>query len=140
MGTIQEKGTMEALAFCNIQAMPLTDSMSVKYNATIKRVSDKNRNPNNKANAKELIQIEKFKKDIAENIESKPVVIDKGEKVQFYYPIPTNTMCLQCHGKPENIKPEVRAKTLKLYPKDLAVGYAENEVRGIWSITFEKNK
>lgn len=140
MGTIQKKGTLEALAFCNVQAMPLTDSMSVNYNATIKRVSDKNRNPNNKANAEELKYIEQFKRDIAENKESKPVVVDKGEKVQFYYPIPTNTMCLQCHGKPENIKPEVRAKTLKLYPNDLAIGYGENEVRGIWSITFNKNK
>ena len=140
MGTIQKKGTLEALSFCNIQAMPLTDSMSVKYNATIKRVSDKNRNPNNKANAEELVYIAQFKKEIAANKESKPVVVDKGDKVQFYYPIPTNTMCLQCHGKPENIKPEVRAKTLKLYPQDLAVGYGENEVRGIWSITFDKKK
>jgi cytochrome c553 len=140
MGTIQKKGTLEALAFCNIQAMPLTDSMSVKYNATIKRVSDKNRNPNNKANAEELVYIAQFKKEIAANKESKPVVVDKGDKVQFYYPIPTNTMCLQCHGKPENIKPDVRAKTLKLYPQDLAVGYGENEVRGIWSITFDKKK
>lgn len=47
-------------------------------------------------------------------------------------------MCLQCHGTPENINPEVRVKTLKLYPKDLAVGYSENQVRGIWSITFDK--
>jgi cytochrome c553 len=140
MGTIQKKGTLEALAFCNIQAMPLTDSMSVKYNATIKRVSDKNRNPNNRANAEELVYIAQFKKEIAENIESKPVVVDKGEKVQFYYPILTNTMCLQCHGKPENIKSDVQAKIKALYPKDLAVGYGENEVRGIWSITFDKKK
>ncbi len=140
MGTIQKKGTIEALDFCNIQAIPLTDSMSVKYNASIKRVSDKNRNQNNKANAEELFYIEQFKKEIADNKESKPVVVDKGDKVQFYYPIPTNTMCLQCHGKPENIKPEVRAKTLKLYPQDLAIGYGENEVRGIWSITFDKKK
>ncbi|WP_339833741.1 DUF3365 domain-containing protein [uncultured Flavobacterium sp.] len=140
MGTIQKKGTLEALAFCNIQAMPLTDGMSLKYNATIKRVSDKNRNPNNKANAEELVYIAQFKKEIAENKESKPVVVDKGEKVQFYYPIPTNTMCLQCHGKPKNIKPEVLQKIKVLYPKDLAVGYGENEVRGIWSITFDKKK
>ena len=140
MGTIQKKGTLEALAFCNIQAMPLTDSMSVNYNATIKRVSDKNRNPNNKANAEELVYLEQFKKALAAKAEPKPVIVDKGEKVQFYYPIPTNTMCLQCHGKPETIKPEVRAKTLKLYPKDLAIDYGENEVRGIWSITFDKKK
>lgn len=136
MGTIQKKGTIEALDFCNVQAMPLTDSMAVKYNASIKRVSDKNRNPNNKANAEELKYIAQFKKEMVQNQEIKPVVIEKGNKVQFYYPIETNTMCLQCHGK--QIKPEVVTQILKLYPKDLAVGYNESEVRGIWSITFDK--
>ena len=138
MGAIQKKGTLEALAFYNIQAMPLTDSMSVNYNAAIKRVSDKNRNPSNKANVEELVYIEQFKKEVAAKKEPKPVVVDRGEKIQFYYPIPTNTMCLQCHGK--QIKPEVAKQILKLYPKDLAVGYEENEVRGIWSITFNKKK
>lgn len=138
MGTIQKKGTIEALEFCNVQAMPLTESMATKYNATIKRVSDKNRNPNNKANAEELTYIEHFKKVVASKNEPKPIVIEKGNKVQFYYPIPTNAMCLQCHGKSNEIKPEVRTKIMKLYSKDLAVGYSENEVRGIWSITFNK--
>ena len=121
-----------------ILAMPLTDSMSLKYSATIKRVSDKNQNSNNKANAEELVYLSQFKKDITDKKESKPVVVDKGDKVQFYYPIPTNTMCLQCHGKTENIKPEVLKKIKALYPADLAIGYGENEVRGIWSITFNK--
>jgi hypothetical protein len=116
--------------------MPLTDSMSTHYHAKIKRVSDKNRNPNNKANAEEINYIAQFKADAVAKRESKPVVIEKGNQVQFYYPIPTNTMCLQCHGT--QIKPDVQQQILKLYPKDLAVGYAENEVRGIWSITFEK--
>jgi mono/diheme cytochrome c family protein/nitrate reductase cytochrome c-type subunit len=138
MESIQQKGTLEALAFCNHQAIPLTDSMATKYNATIKRVSDKNRNPNNKANTEELKYIAQFKKDLATKKEIKPVVIEKGDKIRFYYPIETNTMCLQCHGKPEQIQPEVRAKTLQLYPKDLAIRYSENEVRGIWSITFTK--
>lgn len=138
MGAIQKKGTMHALEFCTIKAIPLTDSMSTKYNETIKRVSDRNRNPINKANIDELAVIEKYKKLVAVNQETKPVVIEKGNKVQFYYPITTNTMCLQCHGTADNIKPEVRTKTLKLYPKDLAVGYFENQVRGIWSITFDK--
>ena len=136
MGAIQSKGTMHAMEFCNVQAMPLTDSMSIHYNAKIRRVSDKNRNPNNKANAEELQYIEQFKADVVNKRESKPVVIEKGNQVQFYYPIPTNTMCLQCHGT--QMKPEVTQQLLKLYPNDLAVGYGENEVRGIWSITFEK--
>ena len=138
MGTIQKKGTIEALNFCNIQAMPLTDSMSVHYNATIKRVSDKNRNTSNKATAEELKYIAQFKTQMAAKEDIQPVTIDKGTKIQFYYPIETNTMCLQCHGK--EIKPEVTKQILKLYPKDLAIGYGENEVRGIWSITFDKKK
>ncbi len=136
MESIQKKGTLEALSFCNIQAIPLTDSMSTKFNASIKRVSDKNRNPNNKANTEELQYIAQFKKELADKKEIKPVVIEKGNKVQFYYPIETNTMCLQCHGK--QIKPEVSQQIMKLYPKDLAIGYNESEVRGIWSITFDK--
>lgn len=136
MGAIQKKGTLAALEFCNIKAMPLTDSMATKHNATIKRVSDKNRNPNNQANAEELKYIAQFKTELAAKKEIKPVVLEKGNKVQFYYPIETNTMCLQCHGK--QIKPDVQKQILKLYPKDLAVGYNESEVRGIWSITFDK--
>lgn len=136
MEAIQKKGTLEALSFCNIQAIPLTDSMSTKFNASIKRVSDKNRNPNNKANTEELQYIAQFKKELAAKKEIKPVVIEKGNKVHFYYPIETNTMCLQCHGK--QIKPEVSQQIMKLYPKDLAIGYNESEVRGIWSITFDK--
>ena len=54
MESIQKKGTLEALVFCNHRAIPLTDSMSTKFNASIKRVSDNNRNPNNKANKEEL--------------------------------------------------------------------------------------
>ncbi|CAM3938464.1 DUF3365 domain-containing protein [Flavobacterium branchiophilum] len=136
MGTIQKKGTLQALAFCNHHAIPLTDSMATKYNAVIKRVSDKNRNPNNKANAEEQKYIEKFKADMIAKKEMKPVIIERGKQVQFYYPIETNMMCLQCHGK--QIKPEVGNQIKKLYPKDLAVGYVENNIRGLWSITFKK--
>lgn len=138
MGAIQSKGTLAALEFCNERAIPLTDSMSVHYQAQIKRVSDKNRNPNNAANAEELKYISHFIEVVAAQQEPKPVVLEKGNTVQFYYPITTNTMCLQCHGK--QVTEEVRLQTLKLYPRDLAVGYGENEVRGIWSIQFDKNK
>lgn len=140
MGKIQKKGTIEALAFCNSQAMPLTDSMSVKYNATIRRVSDKNRNPKNKANVVELKHIETFKNQIAKKEEPTAIVEELKDKVNFYYPITTNSMCLQCHGKSDNIKAEVKEKILNLYPNDLAIGYSENEIRGIWSITFDKKQ
>ena len=139
MGTIQQKGTIEALTFCNEKAYPLTDSMSIVHNATIKRVSDKPRNQNNLANNKELTYINSFKNDIKNNKEPKPIVNELDNKVHVYYPIVTNTMCLQCHGKPnQNIQKPTLKKLTNLYPKDKAIGYGINEVRGIWSITFDK--
>jgi hypothetical protein len=79
------------------------------------------------------------KENAVENKESDPIVLVSGENVKFYYPIKTNSMCLQCHGNPaSDIKPLTLAQIDKLYPNDLATGYSENQVRGIWSITFNK--
>ncbi|MCI2228580.1 DUF3365 domain-containing protein [Polaribacter sp. MSW13] len=139
MGKIQKEGTLAALKFCNVKAYPLTDSMSVVHNANIKRVSDKPRNIKNLANAKEQEYIAIFKEDVKSKKESEPIVVTSAENVKFYYPIKTNSMCLQCHGKPtSDIKAETFAEIKKMYPKDLATGYKENQVRGIWSITFNK--
>lgn len=141
MKAINEKGTVSALEFCNIEAMKLSDSMSVMNNAVIKRVSDKPRNPENKANVDELAYIDYFKKVIASGGEVEPLVKPKNGEVNFYYPITTNTMCLQCHGKPkEQVKTETLSMLKKLYPTDKAIGYDVNEVRGIWAINFEDSK
>src|SRR5690606_20267398 len=44
---IQKGGTDYAVEFCNIQAMPLTDSIADHLKVYIQRLSDKNRNPDN---------------------------------------------------------------------------------------------
>ena len=110
MGKIQKEGTLAALKFCNLKAYPLTGSMSVVHNATIKRVSDKPRNPKNTANSKEKAYIKIFEADVMANTESDPIVVEAKEKVKFYYPIKTNSMCLQCHGNPSS---EIKPITLK---------------------------
>lgn len=139
MGSIQKKGTLGALAFCNEKAYPLTDSMSVVHNASIKRVSDKPRNQNNLANKKELTYINSFKNDIKNNKEPQPIVDLLDDKVQVYYPITTNAMCLQCHGKPnQDIEKPTLTRLAKLYPEDKATGYNINQVRGIWTVVFDK--
>ena len=139
MGKIQKDGTLAALKFCNVKAYPLADSMSVYHSATIKRVSDKPRNPSNLANTVENKYIKIFKEDIKLGKDSEPVTIESSKTVKVYYPIKTNSMCIQCHGsKTTDIQPNVLAQINKLYPKDKATGYTENQVRGIWSITFNK--
>ena len=139
MGAIQKNGTVEAMTFCNEKAYPLTDSMAIVHHAKIKRVSDKPRNQNNQANVEELEYIETFKK-IASNHETpNPIVTELDNKVKVYFPITTNAMCLQCHGKPgKNIESPTLKKLALLYPEDKAIDYDVNEVRGIWSVTLEK--
>lgn len=141
MKQIKQNGTVAALAFCNERAYPITDSMSKVHHANIKRVSDKNRNPNNKANEEELTYINKFKQALLNNEKVTPIAVEKGDSIHFYMPIKTNSMCLQCHGKKEEqIKPETLDKIKTLYPNDLATGYGTDQVRGIWSISFAKEK
>ncbi|MFD2551066.1 DUF3365 domain-containing protein [Bizionia sediminis] len=136
MGTIQKKGTLAAVEFCNVAAYPITDSMAVVHNALIKRVSDKPRNPKNQANEQELNYIAQFKETVAAQQEPKPIVDEMDDTVQVFYPIVTNSMCLQCHGK--NVEPAVYKTIKALYPMDEAIGYMENEVRGIWRVSFKK--
>lgn len=139
MKAIKEKGAQGAVEFCNVRAIPLTDSMSVMQNAIIKRVSDKPRNPQNQANTKEMEHINLFKEQMASDNNVEPIVELHDNEVNFYYPITTNMMCLQCHGNPnEQIEPETMTVLKNLYPKDKAIGYGTNELRGIWSINFER--
>ncbi|MCK0125634.1 DUF3365 domain-containing protein [Gelidibacter sp. F2691] len=140
MTAIKNSGTAGALAFCNQKAYPLTDSMGVLQKATLKRVTDKPRNPTNQANAIELEHVETFKQVIANNELPNPIVEDVDGKIKVFYPILTNQMCLQCHGKPnKDIEASTLSKLTILYPEDKAIGYGLNEVRGIWSVTFDKS-
>lgn len=138
---IQDKGVAEAVVFCNERAYPLTDSMATHYQAKIKRVSDKTRNPMNKANATELEHINTFKRQIASGDSIAPIVEEKDGQVHFYYPIVTNALCLNCHGTPnQNITPKVVEHLSGLYPEDQATGYGIDEVRGIWNIVFDASE
>jgi cytochrome c553 len=139
MEAITEKGPDGAVEFCNINALPLTDSLSLAQGAKIRRVTDKPRNPLNKANEKELTFIADFKKTLTSDYPVEPILDTTEGQIDFYYPITTNAMCLQCHGVPEE---QIATSTLslldKLYPNDRARNYQENEVRGIWAIRFNQ--
>ena len=135
MNAIKEKGSANAVEFCSSKAIPITEEMANKFKFKIKRVSDKPRNPMNQASDEEIKYIELFKTQIAKQEKLKPITKESASGNIGYYPIETNTMCLQCHGNPEkDIKEDVQKKITKLYPSDKAVGYGENQIRGMWVI------
>ena len=128
---IAEGGPENALEFCNINAIPLTDSISKKYTVTIKRVSDQYRNPDNAANPQEIAVITTYKAMLAAGKMPEGLLKDG----YYYSPIVTNAMCLQCHGTPGKEMTEQTHKKIKsLYPDDKATGYDVDELRGIFSI------
>ncbi|MGB0525569.1 MAG: c-type heme family protein [Flammeovirgaceae bacterium] len=140
MTALKAKGTAGALAFCNERALPLTDSMQQHLGVDIKRVSDNNRNPSNQANKEELAYIKTQKQRINEGKKPEPLLVEGTKEVVGYYPIMTNQMCLQCHGKAnETLKATTLSKINELYPKDKAIGYDVNQLRGIWVVKMPKS-
>lgn len=136
---INTQGTAQAVHFCSTKAIPLTDSMALLLNAQIKRVSDNNRNPNNKANEQELAYIAKAKAQLKNKQEITPEITSFENRNIAYYPILTNKMCLQCHGIPGTDINSATSKVLKsIYPNDKAIGYKENELRGIWVVEMDQ--
>lgn len=139
MVAIKNYGTIGAIEFCNIKAISITDSMANQHNAFIKRVSDKPRNAGNWANESELTYISEMKVKMAKGEVLSPKVYELEGKMVGYYPIETNGMCLQCHGKPnQDILPATLSKIKELYPNDRAIDYTENQLRGIWVVAIDK--
>ncbi len=139
MGAIKQHGAAGAVTFCNTRAIPLTDSMAKVYNASIKRVSDKPRNPDNNANDAELAYINELKEALANGETLQPKVTEIDGRLVGYYAIETNQMCMQCHGsKDGDILPETFTNIISKYPDDKATGYTPNQIRGIWVVSMNK--
>ncbi len=138
---INSKGTEYAVEFCNVEAIPITDSMANVLDASLKRVTDKTRNPKNQANEDELSFIKKMKEEMQSGKSPDPLVVEINGKMVGYYPIVTNALCVKCHGdKNMDIEQSTLKKIQALYPSDKAQGYSVNELRGMWKVEMNKKE
>ncbi len=131
---IKHGGTEFAIGFCNINAIPITDSVSALYHVQIQRLSDKNRNPDN--------AIRTLDDSLAwQKIKSSSSSFEQHSygEVVYYKPIrigmPT---CLKCHGSSADIESKTLALINEKYPDDKAVGYNQGDLRGMWKIKFRE--
>lgn len=139
MHQMKAGGPVQAVSFCNVHALSITDSVSLENQVQIKRTSDKIRNKANRATPRELEVIISYEAQIDLEKELNPIVEKKGEQIHYYAPIKVQAACLNCHGTSEEISKSADSIIALKYPKDLAVNYKEGELRGIWSITFENS-
>jgi hypothetical protein len=139
---MEKGGVKYAAQFCNLVAYPIVDSISKVHHARIRRVSDKPRNPKDAMDEEEQKVFAIFKaKAQMPNAELMPIVMQHDDgTVGYYAPIKISMpTCLKCHGEVgKDIKAEDYKVLKSLYPNDVAVGYKEGELRGMFSIRFSK--
>jgi cytochrome c553 len=137
---LESAGTESALSVCK----DVAPAMSAQYSndkRIVKRVSLKPRNSSiGVADAWEANQLKQFDMAAASGkpaaeIETHAVIDEQdGRWFRYMKAIPTQAMCLQCHGGADNIQPNVQTLLKQLYPNDLAVGYKVGEIRGAISV------
>lgn len=138
---MQEGGPAHAVAYCNLQALPLVDSLSRVEGVRIKRTSDRVRAPHDRPDADERKALELYLERIRSGDDATtPVTWLVGDSVAYYQPIfIVSTNCLKCHGKAgRELDPAAHAEIQRLYPNDEAIGYAEGGFRGLWSIRWKR--
>ena len=137
---IKQGGTEYAVQFCNVNAMPLVDSLSTAAGVKIGRISARNRNPNNGVKSKEDRRAWKyFANNKGDGASTDTVLYDRAKQPVYYKPIRIGMeTCLLCHGsRSQDIELATLEKIDELYPTDNAVNYSMGELRGLWKVEFE---
>ena len=103
-------------------------------------MSLRNRNPRAVPDAWERAALEDFDRRAASGeapatLEKAEIVTENGKQSYRYMrALPTQPLCLNCHGLPEQLTPAVKERLKTLYPDDKAVGYRPGEIRGAMTI------
>lgn len=136
LAAMKDGGATAAIHSCATSAPEIAAQFSNEV-ITIRRVSDKNRNPQNNANAHEIEIMTNFGTENAPLFFEEMTNTEAGQTYHFYQPIRTGKLCLNCHGSKEIIKPEIYELITETYPGDLAVGYAEGDLRGMFVVEMK---
>lgn len=143
-GTLKKEleagGAEKAIMVCKEVAPALSKSYSTD-GKVVKRVSLKARNQNlgvPDAWEKEVLhgfeRAQHEGKPAAELELSSVTNEEDGRWFRYMKALPTQPMCLQCHGEHADIQPNVSNRLAAEYPQDAAVGYGLGEIRGAISI------
>lgn len=133
---ISENGVVAAIEYCNVNAYPIT-AFFAKEGIIIRRAAAKFRSPGNSPDSLEKIVIDSYQLSIRSKQSLKDTLFEQPGKMHFFKPIILQVMCKNCHGDPVlDISSAAWKEIKKRYPDDLASGFKEGDLRGIWHITF----
>lgn len=138
LAAMGDGGPAEAVSVCNLIAPSLAAEISKKYGLEIGRTSLKVRNPANEADAWETDVLQRFETRLAggEAIQKltfkEKVETASGNQWRMMKAIPTDKVCLSCHGS--KIAEPVQARIDTHYPDDMATGFKLGEIRGAFTV------
>ena len=132
---LEEGGPVHAIDFCSDEALPLTASVQsgIPGGLTMKRTSFRYRNPLNEPDQAEEEALLFFEEAALAGGPPPSSFVQRVsvEEYRYYQPLFLGDLCLQCHGDPETIAPEVKEALAEKYPGDLATGYEAGDFRGV---------
>lgn len=141
--TINENGFGGAVETCSISAQEMPHEIEDKHpGMRIRRVSLKNRNPNNVPDEFErkmlhLMEAELAKGDLKLFYEREAPVEGKPA-YRYMEPLLVGAMCLNCHGKKGELNSEALEKIREIYPNDKALGFGLGDIRGAVTVIIFK--
>lgn len=136
---MQTGGPINALAVCQTKAPEMAKTVSASQQLQVSRVSLRNRNPvmgvpsEWQAQVLNDFEARKVKGEALESLVYSELVESNGkQEFRFMKAIPTEAICLTCHGS--DISPAVMTRLTELYPQDKATGFKEGDLRGAFVV------
>ena len=148
MTTLQEKiaadGPESAIAYCRLEALPLTAQIAEEFPSvkSVRRTALRVRNPANAPDATDRSVLEEWLASWNPATPPQPVMkefssADGTKELRYYRPVPVMATCLACHGSGDEIPDNVRKALERDYPQDQAVEFKEGDLRGAIVVTFD---
>ena len=132
---IQTGGPSGAISECGLAASQVAEFLS-QHGWSIRRVSDRNRNQDNRATLAEKNIMTVFT-DTTQPIRKffgDWKTVDSVETYTYYKPIWARKFCLKCHGDMQTLASGVYQTIKKHYPMDKATGYKAGDLRGMFVV------
>jgi len=131
--TIEKEGMTAAIAKCKTASPEMEKQMSAN-GWTVRRVSDRPRNPDHSPDASESRALAAWLKEMQTGNKPQPVSEVAAGELRVMRPIIIQAdLCMRCHGSPEQMDPAAAREIARQYPADRATGYKMGDLRGAFS-------
>ncbi|MBT8137712.1 MAG: DUF3365 domain-containing protein [Gammaproteobacteria bacterium] len=139
---LQADGPTGAVGVCHTRAAEIATTVGTGFGVEIGRTSMRLRNHANTPDDWEKEQLAMFRQQLGDGADpaalSAAAAKNMNGRTSYRYmqPIIVQPLCLTCHGT--TLDPGLAAAIDELYPQDEARGYRAGELRGAFTVSWQK--